>query len=143
MINRTKALVLALFAFYWVAVVAILVAARDVYDEILNQAVQIGKLPISNQRPAELSVLLALTALLLVLSAGVIRGWRWTFWLILIAYFAGILHVLTSALQLAGVMPGQGPAWYLLFQAVIGLTQFVVALGMLVGYRRAGVWGAF
>jgi hypothetical protein len=29
------------------------------------------------------------------------------------------------------------------FQAVIGLTQFVIALGMLVGYHKAGVWGAF
>jgi hypothetical protein len=143
MINRTKALVLALFAFYWAAVVAILVAARDVYHQILNQALQVGNLPISSQRPAELSVLLVLTALLLLLTAGVIRSWRWTFWLILIVFFAEILHVVTSALQLAGVVPGQGPAWYVLFQAVIGLTQFVIALAMLVGYRKAGVWGAF
>jgi hypothetical protein len=95
MINRTKALVLALFAFYWAAVVAILVAARDVYHQILNQALQVGNLPISSQRPAELSVLLVLTALLLLLTAGVIRSWRWTFWLILIVFFAGILHVVT------------------------------------------------
>ena len=139
-INRTKALVLALFALYWTAVVVILVAARDVYDQILNQA---GKLPISNQRLPELSVLLVLTALLLLLSAGVLRSWRWTFWLILTVFFAGILHVVISALAFIGVMPGQGPAWYVLFQAVIGIIQFGIALGMLVGYRKSGVWGAF
>jgi len=41
--NRTKALVLALFAVYWVFVVVLLVAARDVYDgahpELPGQAV--------------------------------------------------------------------------------------------------------
>jgi hypothetical protein len=28
-------------------------------------------------------------------------------------------------------------------QAVVGLIQFVIALAMLAGYRKAGVWGAF
>ena len=84
-----------------------------------------------------------LTALFALLSTGVIRGWRWTFWLILVAFMAGILHVLAAALQLVGVMPGEGPIWYVLLQMAIGLIQFVIALAMLTGYRKAGVWGAF
>jgi hypothetical protein len=40
-------------------------------------------------------------------------------------------------------MPGEGPIWYVLFQMAIGLIQFVIALAMLAGYRKAGVWGAF
>lgn len=136
MINRTKTLVLALFIAYWVAVVTILVAARDVYD-------QIAGLPGGNQRPAEVGFLLVLTALLALLSTGVIHGWRWIFWLILVAYLAGILHVLTATLQLGGVMAEQAPGWYVVFQGVIGLLQFAIALAMLVGYRKAGVWGAF
>lgn len=48
-----------------------------------------------------------------------------------------------TRMRLTRIVPGQGPAWYVLFQAVIGLTQFVIALGMLVGYHKAGVWGAF
>src|SRR5260370_3559027 len=138
MINRTKTLVLALFAFYWVAVVTILVAARDVYDQLLSVS-----LPGGNQRLAEVGVLLVLTAFFAVLSTGVIRGWRWTFWLILVAFLAGILHVLTAALQLVGLMAENGPGWYVAFQAVVGLIQFVIALAMLVGYRKTGVWGAF
>ena len=56
-----------------------------------------------------------------VLSLGVIRSWRWTFWLILVVFLAGIVRVPTSALQLAGMMPLQGPAWYMALQAVVGL----------------------
>jgi hypothetical protein len=84
--------------------------------------------------------LIPLTALL---STGVIRGWRWTFWLILVVFLIGIVRVLTVALQFAGIMPHQDPAWYAAFQAVVGLIQFVIALAMLAGFRKAGVWGAF
>lgn len=138
MINRTKGLVLALFALYWVAVVTILFAAHDVYDQQL-----LASLPSGNQRLAEVGVLLVLTALFALLSTGVIRGWRWTFWLILVAFLAGILHVLIAMLQLVGVMAGNGPGWYVAFQVVVGLIQFVIALAMVAGYRKTGVWGAF
>jgi hypothetical protein len=67
-INRIKALVLGLFAVYWVIVVVILVAAREVFD-------QVGGLP-GNQRPAEIGALLGLTAPFGLLSTGVIRNWR-------------------------------------------------------------------
>jgi hypothetical protein len=83
------------------------------------------------------------TALFALLSTGVVRGWRWTFWLIFVAFLAGILHVLIATLQLVGVMAEDGPGWYLVFQVVIGLIQFVIALAMLAGYRKAGVWGSF
>ncbi len=137
--NRTKALVLALFAVYWVIVVVILAVARDVYDGLLPQAVRRA----GNQRPAEIGALLVLTALFAVLSTGVIRSWRWTFWLILVVFMAGILRVPASALQLARIVPSQGPAWHVAFQAVVGLIQFVIALAMLAGYRKTGVWGTF
>ncbi len=137
--NRTQALVLAQFAAYWVIVVVILVAARDVYDGLLAQAV---RLP-GNQRPAEIGALVVLTVLLAVLSTGVICGWRLIFWLILLAFMAGILRMPASALQLAGIVPRQGPGWYVVLQAVVGLIQFVTALAMVAGYRKTGVWGAF
>jgi hypothetical protein len=139
MMNRTKALVLALFALYWVFVVVLLAAARDVYDSLLAQAVKLSGDP----RPAEIGTLLTLTALLTLLSTGVIRGWRWTFWLILVVFLAGILRAPAAVLQLTGIMAGQNPAWYVVLQAVVGLIQVVIALAMLAGYRKAGVWGAW
>ena len=138
--TRFKVLVLALFAVYWVIVVVILVAARDAYDQALPQeAVRLA----GNQRLAEIGVLLVVTAFFAVLSIGVIRSWRWTFWLILVVFLVGVLRVPASALQLAGIVPSQDPAWYVVLEAVVGLIQFIIALAMLAGYRKAGVWGAF
>lgn len=137
--NRIKAFVLVLFAAYWVTVAVILVAVRDVYDKLLAQAMPLS----GNPRLAEIGTLLALTVLLALLSTGVIRSWRWTFWLILVVFLFGIVRVPTAALQLAGIMPRQDPDWYVALQAVVGLIQFVIALAMLAGYRKAGVWGAW
>ena len=137
--NRTKVLVLALFASYWVFLVVLLVVARGFYDSQLPQTV---RLPGNNQRPVEIGTLLVATALFAVLSIGVIRSWRWTFWLILIVFLVGIVRVPAAALQLARIVPRQDPAWSAALQAVVGLMQFVIALAMLAGYRKAGVWGA-
>ena len=138
--TRIKVLVLALFSVYWVIVVVILVAARDVYDQALPQeAVRLA----GNQRLAEIGVLLVATAFFAGISIGVIRGWRWTFWLILVVFLVGIWRVPASALQLALIVPSQDPAWSVVLQAVVGLIQFIIALAMLAGYRKAGVWGAF
>jgi hypothetical protein len=90
---------------------------------------------------AEAAEVLALTALLVLISVGVVRGWRWLFWLILIAFLAGIFRVPAAALELAGKIPQQGPAWYVVLTAIVGMIQFVVALAMAAGYRRSGVWG--
>jgi len=129
-----KALVLGLFAIYWVLVVLILVFSRNVFD-------QVGRLA-GDQRPAEIAEVLVLTALLALLSTGVVRAWRWTFWLILVVFFAGILRVPASIMQLAGEIPAQGPPWYVVLQAAVGLTQFFIALLMLAGYRKAGIWAS-
>jgi hypothetical protein len=134
--NRTKMLVLGLFAVYWAFVVGLLLAARNVYDGLLPQAVT----RLGGQRPAEIGTLLVVNALFAVLSIGVIRNWRWTFWLILVVFLAGIVRVLTAALQLAGIVPSENPAWFLVLEVVVGLIQFVIAVTMLAGYRKAGVW---
>jgi hypothetical protein len=135
--NRTKALVLGLFAVYWTFVVVLLVVAPIVYDGLLPQAVT----RLGGQRPAEIGTLLAVTALFAVLSTGVIRNWRWTFWLILVVFLAGIVRVPAAALQLAGIVHTQDPAWYVVLEGGVGLIQFVIALSMLAGYRKAGIWG--
>ena len=131
--NGTKALVLAFFAAYWVMVVALLLAARPAYDQILSLS--------GNRAQAEIPALLVLTALFGALSIGVIRGWRWTFWLIVVVFVVGLLRALYSALQLIGIVPRQGPVWYVVLPAPIGLVQFGIAVVMLAGYRRAGGWG--
>src|SRR5215211_1717633 len=128
MVNRTQALVLGFFGVALASLVVILVAAPDVYDQAL-------RLPDSSG--------VAEVAFLAVLTVGVLRRWRWIFWLVLVAFLAGVLRVPVAVLQLTGVLAADVPAWYVLFQGVIGLAQVASGLAMLAGYRRAGVWGAF
>jgi hypothetical protein len=135
MINRIKAVVLAFFVLYWVSVLLIWIAARPVFD-------QVGGLS-RDQLPAEVGGVVVLTALFTLLSVGIVRGWRWTFWLILVAFLAGILRVPIAVFELAGKAPQQGPAWFVVLTAVVGLIQFGIALAMLAGYRKSGVWGEF
>jgi hypothetical protein len=61
--------------------------------------------------------------------------------LILVVFLAGILRVPTAVLELTGKVSTRAPAWYVGFTAVVGLIQFCIAAAMLLGYRRAGIWG--
>lgn len=63
--------------------------------------------------------------------------------MILIAFLAGILRLVASALQLTGLLPPVGPVWFTLVQAALGLAQFLIGMAMVAGYRRSGPWGAF
>jgi hypothetical protein len=65
-----------------------------------------------------------------------------TFWLIVVAFLAGVLRVPVFILQLSGVLAAEGPTWYVLLQAITGMVQVAIGLAMLAGYRRSGVWGS-
>ena len=131
--STAKVLVLAFFAVYWVMVLALLLADRPLYDQILSLS--------GNQAQAEIPALVVLTALFGILSAGVIRGWRWTFWAILVVFLVGLPRALYSALQVTGIVPRHGPFWYVLLPGPIGLIQFCIAVVMLAGHRKVGGWG--
>jgi hypothetical protein len=135
MVNRTQALVLGFFGVALGSLLVILVAAPDVYDQAL-------RLP-DGSAVAEATFLVVLTGFLGLLSVGVLRRWRWIFWLVLVAFLAGVLRVPVAILQLTGVLAADVPTWYVTLQGIIGLAQVAVGLAMLAGYRRAGVWGAF
>jgi hypothetical protein len=84
----------------------------------------------------------ALAAFTVLLAIGVLRRWRWTFWLIVVAFLAGVLRVPAIILQLTGFLAADVPICYLLFQGLLGVVQFAIGLAMVAGYRRAGLWGA-
>jgi quinol-cytochrome oxidoreductase complex cytochrome b subunit len=116
--------------------VAILVLSPEVYTKNLRM---VG----GESLALEASFLIALSALIALLVVGVFRRWRWTFWLVLIAFLFGVLRLPAFALQLAGMMPASGATWYEALQGVIGVVQFLIAIAMVAGYRKAGVWGEF
>ncbi len=82
-------MVLAFVAAAWVAVVAILAVAPDVYDQALG-------LPIVDRRQFEVGFLAALSIFLVIVATGVVRRWRWMFWLILVAFLAGVIRLPAS-----------------------------------------------
>ena len=98
MVNRTQALVLGFFVPVWTGLVAIFAVAPDVYEQAL-------RLPPGGGRSAGLAFLVALSAFMALLGVGVLRRWRWTFWLILVAFLFGVLRVPASALELWGCSP--------------------------------------
>jgi hypothetical protein len=135
-LNRTQLLVVGFFVLVWVTLVAVLVLSPDVYTQTLR-GVGGGSLAI------EAAFVITLSVLIAFLVVGVVRRWRWTFWLVLIAFFFGVLRLAASALQLAGMIPASGPTWYEALQGVSGVVHFLIAIAMFAGYRKAGVWGEF
>ena len=134
MVNRTQALVLGFLLVALASVLAIRIAAPEVYDLALG-------LP-ADERRWESVLLGALAVFILLLGVGVLRRWRWTFWLITVAFLAGVLRAPAAILQLTGILAADAQTWYLVFQGLLGMGQFAIGLAMVAAYRRAGVWGA-
>jgi hypothetical protein len=132
-VNRTQALVLGFFALVWATLVVLFAVAPEVYYRAM-------KLSSSG---VGLLFLVGVSAFIAVLGVGVLRRWRWLFWLIAFAFLFGVLRVPATFLTLEGVLPADGPTWYVVYQGFLGVVQFAIALLMLVGYRRGGTWGAF
>ncbi len=133
--NRTQSLVLGFFALAWISLVVIQLADPEIYDNVM-------KLSAGRHPAADVAFLGAISLFIAALCVGVLRRWRWTFWLILVAFLiGGALRIPASFLELAGVIAPTGPAWYLVFQALLGLVQVAIGLLMLAEYRRAGPWG--
>jgi hypothetical protein len=135
-LNRTQLLVVGFFGLVWIALIAVLVLSPEVYAQTLRG---VG----GDSLAIQAAFVITLSALIAFLVIGVVRRWQWTFWLVLIAFFFGVLRLPVSALQLAGIMPASGPTWYEALQGVIGLVQFLIAIAMVAGYRKAGIWGGF
>jgi hypothetical protein len=134
-ISRTQSLVLGFFAFAWISLLLILLVEPEIYDGAM-------KLPPGPHRLADLAFLGAISVLIAFLSVGVLRRWRWAFWLILVAFLVGgAVRVPASVLELTGVLVPAGPTWYVVFQAVLGLIQAGIGALMFAGYRGEGTWG--
>ena len=136
MINRSQGLVLGFFVCVLIALSAILVLDPAIYSRQLPG-------PYANSALVGAGFLAALVVLLGLLGVGILRRWRWTFWLIVVAFVAGVLRVPGSVLELVGVLPRTGPDWYVVLQGGIGVIQCAIAIALLAGYRKNGVWGAF
>ena len=73
--------------------IAILIVQPTLYDGELQP---IG---LAGQPLARTAFVAAIGVLLVVLAIGTLRRWRWTFWLMLIAFAAGIVRLPLFGLQ--------------------------------------------
>ncbi|SRR5712691_3566431 len=135
-LNRTQAVVLVFLTLAWLSAVAITLVAPEVLFARLLIAPDRAPL-------AEVVFLVALTAFVGLVGVGVVGRWRWTFWLLMVAFIAGALRVPAALLELNGLLSASGPTWYVIVQGLIGVVQLALGVLMLVGYRRTGIWGAF
>ena len=91
-INRTQALVLGFFILVWASLVVLFAVAPEVYYRALKLS----------STGAGLLFLIGISAFIVLLGVGVLRRWRWTFWLILVAFLFGVLRIPASVLTLKG-----------------------------------------
>jgi hypothetical protein len=81
--------------------------------------------------------------ILLVIAVGMVglvRHWRWLFWLLLLAIGASFLDIPVTILQLLGALPNVVPLWYSLFRMGVALPEIALAVWMMRLYRHQGVW---
>lgn len=128
-----------LIGFFLVAVLFLLVvyfADPSIYtDTLLLMPSPTDRYPL----PVTL-FLVAILVFIAVLIVGVLRHWRWLFWLILIAFGFSVLQIPATILQLTGVVPGSLPVWYSLSRMGVALIQAGIAVWMIQIYRHHGVW---
>src|SRR6266851_3406147 len=75
-----------------------------------------------------------------LLILGVVRHWRWTFWLMLSAFSASVLQFPAEFLQISGVLPMTSPLWYSLFRLAVALLVLGLAVWMIQVYQHKGIW---
>src|SRR5207302_2575657 len=107
---------------------------------IYTQTLQLQPSPAERYPLPATLFLVAILLFIIVLVVGVLRHWRWLFWLLLVAFGFSILEIPATILQLAGVVPSLFPVWYSLFRMGVAIIQVGIAVWMVQIYRQHGVW---
>lgn len=136
--DRLRAVLLAFCA----VAVATLFAIYAVAPQIYVQTLMLRPDPADAHPLVATAFMAAIAVLVAVLAVGIVRRWRWVFWLVLVAFTLSALQVVALPFELAGILPPQYPAWYALLRALVAAAQLAIGLWMIRIYRRCGVWGA-
>jgi hypothetical protein len=135
-IQPLEKVLITFFVLAALSLVIVYIADPSIYMKtLLLQATPADRYPL----PVTL-FLVAILGFIAVLITGVMRHWRWLFWLILVAFGAAVLDIPTTILQLTGVIPDALPLWYSLYRAGVACIEVVIAIWMIQIYRHYGVW---
>lgn len=136
-----RALQRAIIGFFTLTVallLALYLVAPSIYVETLAPMLEAQS---TNAHPLAVNLfLVALLIFIATISVGVARGWRWLFWLLLIAFLVAPLEIPAGILQLMTILPFQQPAWYVLLRMATAAIEFALGVWMLLVWRRCGVW---
>jgi hypothetical protein len=134
-----RRLEIVLIVFFVLAVLfALVVNIAD--PSIYAKTLSLAPFPVDQYPLPVILFLLGLLVFLAILSIGVVRHWRWVFWLLLVAFGASVLQIPAAILQFAGVLPDPYPAWYSLIRMGVAIVEIGIAVWMIQIYRYAGVW---
>ena len=136
-VQRLSAVIIAFFVLAALSALAVYLADPTIYTKVLMlESTTADRYPL----PGTL-FLMALLIFITVLIVGVLRHWRWLFWLLLVANSFSILEVPATILQLNGVIPNPYPAWYSLYRMGVAVIQVGIAIWMIRILYQYGVWG--
>jgi hypothetical protein len=130
---------MAVIAFFILAALSLLVVyLAD--PAIYTQSLSLASSP-ADRYPVPVTLfLVGILAVIALLILGVVRHWRWVFWLMLVAFASSILHIPVTLLQIAGMLPSADPFWYSLLQIGAAMVEIGIAVWMIHIYRYSGVW---
>jgi hypothetical protein len=137
---RTRRMLQGAIVVFFASMIALLVilylVAPSIYLDTLGQTAQ----P-TDSHPLAVNLFFAAILLFVAMGTyGVLRGWRWVFWLAMLAFLASALEIPAGILQLVGVIPIQQPTWYVLLRMASSVVEFALGLWMFRIWRRCGVW---
>ena len=128
-----------LVAFFLLATLFLLVV-YFVSPSIYTDTLMLQSTPADRYPLAATLFLASIVVLIAVLLVGIVRRWRWVFWLLLIAFTAMILEIPATILQLTGVIASLFPVWYSLCRMGVSVIAVGIAGWMWYIYRHYGVW---
>ncbi|HZR42547.1 MAG TPA: hypothetical protein VFB12_20670 [Ktedonobacteraceae bacterium] len=133
---RLEMAVIAFFILAALSLLVVYVASPSIYVQSLS----LTSSP-ADRYPIPVTLfLVGILAVIALLILGVVRHWRWLFWLILIAFTGSVIQIPVEGLQLLGVFPNPYPVWYSLFRGGVGFIELGFVFWMIQTYRHQGVW---
>ena len=137
LLRRLERILIAFFLLAVLFLIVVYITAPSIYTStLLLQPSSTDRYPL----PITL-FLVAILVFIAILIVGVMRHWRWLFWLLLIAFGFSVLEIPATILQLTGIIPNSYPLWYSLARMGVAAIEVGIAVWMVRIYRRDGVWG--
>src|SRR5882724_11907176 len=131
--RRLEWVIVALFGFLIGSLVVIYLIVPEIYTKALLQQV----VAVERYTLVGLLFCLAVVVFVGILIVGVMRHWRWLFWLLLFAFCCSLLQIPAMLLQMMKILPGEGyPVWYSVFRMIVAAGMAGIGVWMIWVYRR-------